>query len=321
MSEATPAATDPTPEPPKGPLEKLGAALPVGLTALATIFASMSNGALQEAMYWKSQAAQDQSRATNQWTLAGFKVDRSLVVQTAAAQLLATAAGAKVEWAADPGKSDEKQAAEWLVGKGPPGAYRRGAESKAREGRVGLPDITSAPLNEILDLIRKRAPEDEILRKAARIPMAEVSKAIHDAEAANEKLTEEEWDPVVGAARKLVADARKASGGDAPARTAAAQAALFEMEQRRYRTEATLNQEIGFLYEARVKVSSAESDKYRKKSEFLSAAMLVAQIGAVASSLALARKQKSALWLFAGVVGVIAIGVGGYALIPVGLLF
>jgi hypothetical protein len=70
-----------------------------------------------------------------------------------------------------------------------------------------------------------------------------------------------------------------------------------------------------------VKVSSAESDKYRKKSDFLSAAMLVAQIGAVASSLALARKQKSALWLFAAIVGVIAIGVGGYAMIPAGLLF
>jgi hypothetical protein len=239
MSDATPATTNATPEPPQNFFDKLGAALPVGLTALATIFASMSNGALQEAMYWKSQAAQDQSRATNQWTLAGFKVDRSLVVQTAAAQLAAVAGGKRIEWPADPGKPDEKQAAEWLVGKGPPGAYRRGADSKAREGRVGLPDITSAPLNELLDLIRKRAPEDEILRKSARIPMAEVTKAINDAESANEKITEVDWDPVVGAARKLVADARKADGADAPARTATAQAALFEMEQRRYRRRST----------------------------------------------------------------------------------
>jgi hypothetical protein len=151
--------------------------------------------------------------------------------------------------------------------------------------------------------------------------MADVTKAINDAEAANEKITEGDWDPVVGAVRKLVADARKAGGGDAPARTAAAQAALFEMEQRRYRSEATLNQEIGFLYEVRTKVSAAESDKNRKKSDFLSYAMLVAQIGAVASSLALARKQKSALWLFAAIIGIVAIGVGGYAIIPAGLLF
>src|SRR5262245_34759866 len=84
-------AEDPKPEEPKGVLDKVGAALPIALTALATVFASMSNGALQEAMYWKSQAAQDQSKSTNQWTLAGFKRDRALIMQATSAQLRATA--------------------------------------------------------------------------------------------------------------------------------------------------------------------------------------------------------------------------------------
>ena len=111
---------------------------------------------------------------------------------------------------------------------------------------------------------------------------------------------------------KLAADARKKDAD--PAKGAAIQAAQFEFEQRRYRSEATLNQEIGFVYEARVKVSSAESDKHRKKSQTLFIAMLVAQIGGVISSLALARKKKSALWLFAGAAGLVAIGFGGYVL-------
>ena len=79
MSTAAPA--DEKPEAPRSLLEKIGAALPVGLTALATAFAGMSTGALQQAMYWKSQAAQDQSCATNQWSYAGFKRDRALVMQ------------------------------------------------------------------------------------------------------------------------------------------------------------------------------------------------------------------------------------------------
>ena len=299
---------------PKGLIEKAGAALPVALTALAAVFGSMSNGALQEAMYWKSQAAQDQSKAANQWSLAGFKVDRSLVMQTAAAQLLFSAAGKKAEFAPGGGKEDEKAAAEWLSGKGPAGAYRRGADSKARDGRVGLPDIEYAPLGELLDMIRKRAPEEDVLKKAGRVDIAEVNKAINAAEAANERITEGEWGPVVDAARKLAADARRKNAD--PATAAAVQAAQFEMEQRRYRSEATLNQEIGLLYEARVKVSGAESDKHRRKSERLSMAMLVAQIGAVASSLALARKQKSALWLFAGLIGLVSVVVGGYAVLP-----
>jgi len=212
----------------------------------------------------------------------------------------------------DPNSAAEKGAAEWLGGKGPPGAYRRGASSKDREGRVGLPDITVESLKELLDLIRKRAPEDEILRKAARVKIEDINKAIDDAEAANEKITEDEWGPVVTAARKLVGDARKKDA--TPANNAAIQAAQFEMEQRRYRSEATLNQEIGFVYEARVKVSSAESDKHRRKSQTLFIAMLVAQIGGVISSLALARQKKSALWLFAATAGLVALGFGGYVL-------
>jgi hypothetical protein len=311
MSDATDAA--PRPEEPKGLIEKIGAALPIGLTALATVFAGMSTGALQQAMYWKSQSAQDQAKATNQWTLAGFKVDRSLVMQTAAAQILVSAGGGKqVEFSPNPNDATEKTAAEWLKGKGPPGAYRRGASPGSREGRVGLPDITSESLKELLDLIRKRAPEDEILRKATRVRLDEINKAIDTAEAANEKITESDWDPVVSAARKLASEARK-KGAD-PAKNAAIQAAQFEMEQRRYRSEATLNQEIGFLYEARVKVTSAESDKHRRKSQTLFIAMLVAQVGSVVSSLALARKKKSALWLFAATAGLVAIGFGGYVL-------
>jgi hypothetical protein len=311
MSDGT-NSEPPKSEESKGFMEKMGAALPIGLTALATVFAGMSTGALQQAMYWKSQAAQDQSKATNQWTLAGFKVDRSLVMQTAAAQLWFSAGGKKAEFAPNPNDAAEKAAAEWLAGKGPPAAHRRGASSKDREGRVGLPDITQEPLKELLEMIRKRAPEDDLLRKASHIKIDDINKVIDEAEAANETITEGEWGPIIAAARKLAADARKNAD---PAKSAAIQAAQFEMEQRRYRTEATLNQEIGIVYEARVKISSAESDKHRKKSQTLFIAMLVAQIGGVISSLALARKKKSALWLFAGAAGLVAIGFGGYVLI------
>src|SRR6202040_1392264 len=104
-----------------------------------------------------------------------------------------------------------------------------------------------------LDMIRKREPEEDITRKAARVPKAEINKAINDAEAGNEKITEADWTPKVDAARKLVADSRKKDAD--PAKSAAAQAALFELERRRYRSEATLNQEIAALYEARVRTS------------------------------------------------------------------
>lgn len=319
MSSDAPANATPNPEDePKGLLDKLGAALPVGLTALATIFASMSNGALQEAMYWKSQAAQDQSKATNQWTLAGFKRDRALVMQATAAQLHAMSGYAPARFDAPQSASgpDLQTALKWLT--------------EAKPDKGGLPAVKLPELDDeikqLRDAIEAREPERDLLKRAGRLPMAKITKAIDDAEKFAEQ-TDKEWDAPLKAASALVrsqvpakpaADEKVRAGATASA--AAAQAAGFDLEEHRYRAESRLNQGIGFLYEVRTRVSAAESDKFRRKSDYLSYAMLVAQVGAVASSLALARKRKSALWFFAAVVGIVAVSVGGYALIPVAML-
>ncbi len=40
--------------------------------------------------------------------------------------------------------------------------------------------------------------------------------------------------------------------------------------------------------------------------------MLAAQVGATVASLALARREQSALWFVAGLAGVVAVGIGVY---------
>jgi hypothetical protein len=317
MTGDTPSANpdEPKSDEPQSLFDKLGASLPIALTALATAFASMSNGALNLAMYWKSQAAQDQSRAANQWTLAGFKRDRALVMQAAAAQLRATSgyAAAPFDKAVPPPKDatevstrkhaeNQNLAHAWLTDRSNPPA-------------VKLPELDEE-IQSLRSAIKSRAPEHDILKQASHTNMAKISKAIDDAEKANEQI-DEEWTAVLRMAAELVR-AQAASPGDAKAAISAtaAQAAGFELEERRYRAESRANQEISYLYEIRTKASTAESDKYRRKSDYLSYAMFVAQIGAVASSLALARKRKSLLWLLASLVGIAAIAVGGYALVP-----
>jgi hypothetical protein len=316
MSDAAPTTATP-PEPPKGLLEKLGAALPIGLTALATVFAGMSTGALQQAMYWKSQAAQDQSKATNQWTLAGFKRDRALVMQAAAAQLRAASGYAPAAFAAKPTSPgdagadkkarDRDEAVGWLT------------DPKAGPPPVKLPEVTDPNIVALREAIEKREPEAELLRLAGKVKHDAIDRAVDEAEKAGAQV-DADWEPIVKAAAGLVRDQTAVRPGDPDAAkkataATAAQATGFELEERRYRAESRLNQGIGFLYEIRVKTSSAESDKHRRKSETLFIAMLVAQIGGVTSSLALARKHKSALWLFAGMVGLAALGVGAYGLL------
>ena len=285
---STDPAAPPPAEQPKSVFDKLGAALPIALTALATAFAGMSTSELQQAMFWRSFAAQDQAKATAQWTLAGFKRDRALICQTAAAQLRAAAGnGTTNPFAGTPPAGADPQAVAWLAGKGPPTAK--------------LPEVTDENLRKLLADIQARAPEAELLKQAARVPAATVNAAIDEAEKAVER-TDKDWDPTVKAAARLAG----------PEAAVPAQAAGFELEQRRYRAESGLNQGVGFLYEARVKVSSAESEKHQRKSRNFFYAMLAAQVGATVSALAMARRHKSLLWAVAGGTGVVALAIGAY---------
>ena len=287
-TDSTPSTAPAGNGPPPSVFDKVGAALPIALTALATAFAGMSTSELQQAMLWRSHAAQDQAKATSQWTLAGFKRDRSLVCQATAAQLRATAGNTDTPFAKTAQTGADAAAVEWLAGKGPPPAR--------------LPDVADENLRKLLADIQARAPEQELVRQAAKVPTGVIDAAVDDAEKSVEQ-TDREWEPTVKAAAEL---AGRSDAGPA------AQAAGFELERRRYRIESSLNQGIGYLYEARVKVSTAESDRHQRRSKNFFYAMLAAQVGATVAALALARKHRSVLWAVAGGTGVVALTIGAY---------
>lgn len=280
--------TTPTAEAPPSLFDRINVVLPVALTAIATAFASMSNTQLQEAMFWRSSAAQDQAKATNQWTLAGFKRDRSLICQTTAAQLRATIRDQTNPFANM--NATDSPAIAWLAGQGP--------ETPT------LPEITDADLKQLLADIQARKPEAELLVQAKKVKLKTITAMLDETEQALDRI-DKEHDPILKSANALVAKM--------PAENAtAAQAALFDLEQRRYRMEATLNQGVGFRYEARVKLSSSHSEKHQRKSLHFFYVMLAAQIGATISSLALARKKQSVLWAVAGFTGLVALSLGAY---------
>src|SRR5689334_25353096 len=60
---ATPAPADPS----KSSAERALAAVPVALTVLATILAGLSSSEMTRSMYYRSLAAQHQSKAGSQW--------------------------------------------------------------------------------------------------------------------------------------------------------------------------------------------------------------------------------------------------------------
>src|SRR5689334_21931573 len=66
MSNATTATPAPA-DAPKPSAERALAAVPVALTVLATILAGLSSSEMTRSMYFRSLAAQDQSKAGSQW--------------------------------------------------------------------------------------------------------------------------------------------------------------------------------------------------------------------------------------------------------------
>jgi Domain of unknown function (DUF4337) len=81
---------------------------------------------------------------------------------------------------------------------------------------------------------------------------------------------------------------------------------------RRYEKDARSNQSSAELYEVKVYHSGAKSDRHMDRSKNFMYAMLVAQVGVIIASMALAVKHKSLVWLLATVAGLVAIGFGGY---------
>ncbi|MBX9579741.1 MAG: hypothetical protein K2X87_05475 [Gemmataceae bacterium] len=298
MSDA-PAATPEAPaDEPKGLLDKLGAALPVGLTAIATAFAGMSTTELSRAMYWKSQAAQDQAKAADQWSLAGFKRDRSLICQAAADQLRALAA---------PNAGDNNSTA---------GQAEMPALGRLDELARTLPEARPAAVDDpavraALDAVRGRQPESETVPLARKADREAINGAIADAEAAAAAY-DRETDQFLRTADEAAAAARKGLPAVGPKFAGGIQAWRYDLDRKRYRAEASLNQAVGFLYEVRVRWSGAESDRHRHKSETFFYAMLAAQVGATVSALGLARKHKSLLWTVAGLAGVVSVAIGAY---------
>jgi hypothetical protein len=80
----------------------------------------------------------------------------------------------------------------------------------------------------------------------------------------------------------------------------------------RYEKEARSNQKAADLYEVKVYLSGAKSDKHLGRKDYFLNAMLIAQVGVIIASMAMAVKLRSVVWLIAALAGLVALGFGAY---------
>lgn len=338
--------------------------LPIGLTILATIFAGMSSSEMTQAMYYRSLAAQHQSKAGDQWAFFQAKKMRETTLRMTAELLRnfaqrnsfdtnqldsllnqLTLALEKTASEKTTNESQRKEALDAITGIG----KIREQLTKPLADKTSVSHLrgSSLPKSEVLVFGDARAQEDiEAALKAIRQRQTEsetanlVRKLNSDSIEQATRIAEQNADnfdkanePVAKTTQQLrdlfdrltssLRPFQKASSAKAEGPLAAPLTALdglnkdfklavIEFDAQRYGREAFFNRKAGELYELRVRRSGVESDRHRERSKNFFYSMLLAQLGVTVASLALARRQRRSLWLFAAFAGLAAVCFSSY---------
>ena len=326
------------------PVSKALAAVPVFLTVMATILAGLSSSEMTQSMYYRSLAAQNQSKAGSQWGYFQAKRIRGTTMESG---------GDLIRALADPPPFDAMRlradlerletAARRATGVQPLlDAINRLKQILGRESMrqslkyVSGPDLPAVTethtedeqIQALAKAIEARQTEAQTVTQVEIIPQARIEQALEQAESnaaafddvckpiTNDLRTLERAISEIGTeVRRLPGDlgaTRDEAAGIVKEMAAGLRVAKQDFTARRYAKEAAYNQQSAVLYEILVRRTGAESDRHRTRSKNFFYAMLCAQAGVTIAALALARSRKSWFWAVAGTAGLIAVSFGAY---------
>lgn len=278
---------------------KILGATPVVLTVVATLLAGLSNGEMSRAQYDRSLAAQQQSKAGDQWGLFQAKrlrgsIQRStldaLHGQSATNPLTAAAlahSAAKVEL--------ESAAARLAVD-----ALVRGELPK-----VSFTANFSGAVDAALKTIEQGQPEAEVARALTELKPTDLETALR---LAHQQVSE--LDAQLQPINHAIDAMERTLSGDPLARDFLA--ARLTFNARRYDAEARLNQTIANLHELQVRSSNLSADRHHRRSQRFFYGMLAAQMGVIMSTFAMAARKKNLLWSLAAAAGLAAVTFATY---------
>jgi hypothetical protein len=271
---------------PQSTFGKILAATPVAMAVVATMLAGLSSSEMTRAQYDRSLAAQEQSKAGDQWSFFQAKKLRGAMQRSTLDLLQATTDVHPVNTAALGEMSPEVKAALEhgevpALPKPPEFDPRVKAALNAMESQKSDAEILAALTNttaKVLDDSIRMANDAAIAFDAETSP---VNKAIDQAE------------------KKFSSD--KNSSRDFAASRMRYTAARYDAESR-------LNQTIANLYELEVRRSNESADHHHQRSQRFFFGMLAAQLGVIVSTFAMAARAKNLLWSIAAGAGIIALG-------------
>jgi len=288
---------------PEGIWGKVLNATPVVMTVIATLLAGLASSEMTKAQYDRALAAQQQSKAGDQWSFFQAKRLRG-AIQLGTLDVLQSSgsghafdAGALRAFAATlPDPTGIQSALDLLI---------------AGE----LPKQASAPANDpkvqaALDGIEKSVPKSELDPLLTAATPALVASSLHAAQD-HARAFDTLMRPVVTGGDRLGEALDPA--GPAPRPLIRDFTVLrLRYSSTRYDAEARLNQSIANLYEVQVRQSNLSAERHHVRSQRFFFGMLAAQAGVIIATLAMAARKRNYLWSLAATAGLGALGFAAY---------
>jgi hypothetical protein len=321
---------------------KVLSATPVVMAVIATMLAGLASSEMTRAQYDRALAAQQQSKAGDQWSFFQAKRLRGAYQRNTADLLQAVAEVHELDAAG------LRAAAERLTDKGETSTPRgtepakvkiellalldsnAGQEALARLKKGELP-AAGAPASidpriksaiEAVDNLGTDAEIASILAGVDNQGLEAAVRAARDQAQAFDTATKplnQTIDRFETLLDSLAQSHSGTEGLDTLGRSLNRDftAARLGLASQRYEVEARLNQAIANLYELQVRKSNLSAERHHARSQRFFFGMLAAQLGVIISTFAIAARQRNLLWSLAAVAGLVAVGFAIYVYLKV----
>lgn len=284
-------------------LGRIMSATPIVMTVIATMLAGLASSEMTKAQYDRSLAAQQQSKAGDQWSFFQAKRQRSANARNNLDLLEVLAPTQPLDLATLQQAVAASDKLRMLVDN-PAG---QNALTLLQKGE--LPTTKNAPLpSEIaaaLTAIEALKPDAEIaalLNKVSHKLLTETIVAAKEQTDAFDDATKPVSQAIEALSDALVQKETRQS----------LIAARIRFAAQRYDAEARLNQVIANLYELQVRKNNISAERHHGRSQRFFYGMLGAQMAVIIATFAIAARQRNLLWTLAAAAGVTALLFAGY---------
>jgi hypothetical protein len=295
---------------PQTMLGRIMSATPIVMTVIATMLAGLASSEMTKAQYDRSLAAQQQSKAGDQWSFFQAKRLRSALQRNTLDLLQASNEIHPLDTVALlqtigalPGAEKTLPLLDSQAGLDALALLQKGELPAIASNATVAPEVKAA-----LNAIESLKPDAEIAEALGKISDKLLTESI---------LTAKERTDAFDAATKpvnQVIDTAETALQNQPTNAAKRDfiAARLRFAALRYDTEARLNQAIASLYELQVRKNNISAERHHQRSQRFFYGMLGAQMAVIISTFSIAARQRNLLWTLAAAAGVTALAFAAY---------